>query len=153
VGGGVWVRSIHGHPAPAEDLMTDTCDGTTSPKLRVWLRPDGIVQVVWLPGVQVGLEDVAASADAVDTLMGGHRHPILVDLRAGGQAMGRAARMAVGRREEAVEELVSAIALVVNTPLGRLTGNMFIALRKPTPPMRLFGDEASAVTWLCEFAP
>ena len=133
--------------------MTDTADGTTSPKLRVWLRSDGIVQVVWRPGAQVRLEDVAASADAVDTFLGGYRHPILMDLRAGGQAMHRAARMAVGRREEAVEEFVAAIALIVNNPLGRMTGNMFIALRKPTPPMRLFGDEASAVAWLGEFAP
>ncbi len=74
-------------------------DGTTSPKFRVWLRPDGIVHLAWQPGAQAGLEDVVASADTVDTLPGGHRHPLWVDARAGGRAVNRASRMALDHRE------------------------------------------------------
>ncbi len=128
--------------------MTDTSDGITSPQFRVWLRPDGIIQVVWQPGAPTGLEDVVASADAVDTLAGGHQHPLMVDAR-DGAALDRGARMELGRRDE----FVSAIAVIVNTPLGRMTGNIFLAKSKPTPPMRLFGDEASALAWLGGFAP
>ena len=129
--------------------MTDTSDGTTSPKFRAWMRPDGIAQVVWLPRAEIGLEDVVALADAVGTLMDGRRHPLLVDARAGADALDRASRRALGARDA----FVSAIAVIVNTPLGRMAGNIFIALRNPTPPMRLFGDEASALAWLAEFAP
>ena len=129
--------------------MRNTSDGITSPKFRAWLRPDGIVQVVWQPGTQIGLSDLVALAADVDTLMRGHRHPLLVDARAAADALDRASRRALGSRDE----LVSAIAVIVNTPLGRLAGNIFIGLRKPTPPMRLFGDEASALAWLGEFAP
>ncbi len=128
--------------------MADPSDGIASRKLRVWLRADGIVQVAWQPGPQVGLEDVVALADAVDTLMGGQRHPLLVDARASTHALDRASRMELGRRDE----FVSAIAVIANNALGRLSGNLFIALRKPTPPMRLFGDEASALAWLRGFA-
>ena len=132
--------------------MSDMSDGLTSPKFCARLRPDGVVQVVWQPGTRAGLEDVVASADEVDALLGGHRHPLLVDARAGGQASDKASRMAVRRRAEE-QRLVSAIALIVSTPLGRMTGNMFIAMRNPTPPMRLFGDEARALAWLGEVAP
>ncbi len=129
--------------------MTDTSDALRSPKFRVWLRPDGIVQVVWQPGAEIGLENIVALSGAVDTLTGGHRHPLMVDARAGAVALDRASRMKLGRRDESV----SAIAVVINTPLARLSGNIFLAMRKPTPPMRLFDDEASALAWLGEFAP
>ena len=49
------------------------------PKFRMWLRPDGIVQLVWGPGVAMGLEDAIAAIDAMTKLTGGQRAPLLVD--------------------------------------------------------------------------
>ena len=110
--------------------MTDTSDGATSPKLSVWMRPDGIVQVAWQPGPRIRFTDVVALADAVDTLMDGRRRPLLVDARGSTHALDRASRVELGRRDE----FVSAIAVIVDTPLGRMSGNLFIALGSRRPP-------------------
>ena len=48
-------------------------------------------------------------------------------------------------------DLVSAVALVVGTPLSRMMGNFFLNVSRPTTPTRLFDDEASGLAWLQEF--
>ena len=48
-------------------------------------------------------------------------------------------------------DLVSAVALIVGTPLSRMMGNFFLTVSKPMAPTRLFDDEASALAWLQEF--
>jgi hypothetical protein len=47
--------------------------------------------------------------------------------------------------------VVSAIALIVGTPLTRMMGNLFLSMSKPQFPTRLFDNEASALAWLQEF--
>ena len=118
------------------------------PKFRMWLRPDDIVQLVWAPRVTMGLEDAIAAIDAMTKLTGGQRSPLLVDVHDTGP-QDRPARMEFARRGD----LVSAVALVVATPLSRMMGNFFLTVSKPMAPTRLFDDEASALAWLQEFAP
>jgi hypothetical protein len=48
---------------------------------------------------------------------------------------------------------MSAVAIVVDTPLTRTMGNFFLAVNKPVAPTRLFEDEGSAVAWLSGFLP
>lgn len=119
----------------------------TNPKFRMWLRPDGIVQLVWVPRATMGLDDAVAATDAMTTLTGGREHPLLVDAHDAGP-QDRPARMEFARRGD----LVSAVALIVNTPLSRMMGNFFLSVSKPVALTRLFDDEASAVAWLREFA-
>jgi hypothetical protein len=45
-------------------------------------------------------------------------------------------------------DLLSAIALVVKTPLSRMIGNLFLTVSRPPFPVRLFDNEASALVWL-----
>ena len=115
----------------------------THPKFRIWLRPDGIVQLAWIPRTEMSLEDAVAATGAMSEITGGRRSPLLVDTREIGQ-MERSARLEFVRRGDQV----SAVALVVGTPLSRMLGNFFIAVSKPMAPTRLFDDEASAVAWL-----
>jgi len=119
----------------------------THAKFRMWLRPDGIVQLVWGPGVAMGLEDAIAAIDAMTKLTGGRRSPLLVDVHDTGP-QDRPARVEFVRRGD----LVSAVALIVATPLSRMMGNFFLNVSKPMAPTRLFDEEASAVAWLQEFA-
>ena len=128
--------------------MTETSNGPPSPRFRTWMRPDGIIQVVWEPGTAIRLEDAIASTTEVAKLAGGQRRPLLVDGSATGP-IDRLARMEYARRED----LSSAIALILNTPLSRLSGNFLLAVSRPKPPTRLFGDEATAVAWLSDFLP
>jgi hypothetical protein len=96
----------------------------------------------------MGLEDAIAATDAMSKLTGGQRSPLLVDRHDAGP-QDRPARMEFVRRGD----LVSAVALVVATPLSWMMGNFFLTVSKPMAPTRLFDDEASALAWLQEFAP
>ena len=117
------------------------------PKFRMWLRSDDIVQLVWAPRTTVLLEDATAALEEMAQLTDGRRSPLLVDMRDTGP-QDRPARIEFARRGD----LVSAVALVVATPLSRMMGNFFLNVSKPMAPTRLFDDEASALAWLQEFA-
>jgi hypothetical protein len=119
-----------------------------NPKFRMWLRADGIVQLVWVPSATMSLDDAVAATDAMTALTGGREHRLLVDAHDAGP-QDRPARVEFTRRGD----LVSAVALIVNTPLSRMMGNFFITVNKPTTPTRLFEDEDTAVTWLKELRP
>lgn len=127
--------------------MSGESPEVTHPKFRMWLRPDGVVQLVWGPGAVLRLEDAVAAIDAMTKFTDGRKSPLLVDTRDLGR-QDRAARMEFVRRGE----LVSAVALLVSTPLSRMMGNFFLAVSKPMAPTRLFDDEAAAVAWLKEIA-
>ena len=64
--------------------MSDTSSGITNQMFRVWLRHDGIIQEVLEPWAVIDLDDAIASLDAIRTLVGGGRYPLLVDVRAVG---------------------------------------------------------------------
>jgi hypothetical protein len=128
-----------------ENPMDHDSGVITRPKFRMWLQPDGIVQMVWAPQVDIGLEDATAAIEAITELTGGRQSPLLVYLHDIGPQT-RAARRELARRDDAV----SAVALIVDTPLSRVLGNFFLAVNKPLYPTRLFDNEASALAWLQE---
>ena len=138
----------NGKDAATQDAIgvAGSAPRSTHLKFRMWLRPDGIVQLVWGPGVAMGLEDAIAAIDAMTKLTGGQRSPLLVDVHDTGP-QDRPARVEFVRRGD----LVSAVALVVATPLSRMMANFFLTVSKPMAPTRLFDDEASALAWLQEF--
>lgn len=125
---------------------TDDAEDLVRPKFRMRMRADGIVHLVWALGSTVTLEDAVAATEVMAQLTGGRRSPLLVDTRKIGP-MDRPARSEFVRRGD----LVSAVALVIDTPLSRMIGNFFLAVSKPVAPTRLFDDEASALAWLQEF--
>ena len=119
----------------------------THAKFRIWLRPDGIVVVVWVPGTTTLLEDAIACLDAVAQVSGGRRRPLMVDMRDTGPQDRRTRAELTSRDERS-----SAIALVVGTPLSRMLGNLLIMVNRPRFPVRLFDNEESALAWLKHFA-
>ena len=132
--------------ATTEDPLNHDSGVITHPKFRMWLRPDGIVQLLWAPQVTMVLEDAVAATDAMAQLTAGRQSPLLVDAHDVGP-QDRPARSEFARRGD----LVSAVALIVGTPLSRMMGNFFLSVSKPLAPTRLFDDEASAISWLRAF--
>src|ERR1035437_7306216 len=129
-----------------EDPMDHDSGVITHPKFRMWLRPDGIVQLVWVPRTTALLEDAIATLEAMAQLTGGRRRPLLVDMRDTG-SHDRATRAEWTSRSD----LQSAVALIVGTPLSRMMGNLLLRVTKPPFPIRLYDNEASAVAWLQKF--
>jgi hypothetical protein len=132
--------------ATAEGQTVHDSGVITNAKFRMWLRPDGIVQLTLVPRVDIGLEDAAAALEAIAELAGGRRRPLLVDMQDTGTQT-RPARRELARRDD----LVSAVALIVDTPLSRMMGNFFLSVNKPRYPTRLFDNETSALAWLQAF--
>ena len=117
------------------------------PRFRMWLRPDGIVQQVWAHEVALVLEDAVESGRALAAVSGGRRRPLLVDVHSA-RSQDRNARLEFARRGDAV----SAVAVLVGTPLSRMIGNFFVSVSQPVTPTRLFEDEDAAVAWLLGFS-
>ncbi|NYI41467.1 hypothetical protein BKA03_001586 [Demequina lutea] len=92
------------------------------------------------------LEDVIASGIATEEITGGRKFPLLVDVH-DARSQDRAARLELAQRGNKV----SAVAVIVGTPLSRMVGNFFVNVSQPVTPTRLFDDEASAVAWLQGF--
>ena len=132
--------------ATAEGPVGQGTGVITNPKFRMWLRPDGIVQLAWVPRSEVLLEDAVAALTTLTQLTGGRGSPLLVDMRDVGQ-QARPARLEFARRYD----VLAAVALVVGTPLSRMMGNLFMCMNKPLTPTRLFDKEAPAVAWLMRF--
>ena len=126
--------------------MSDEHLEMTGEKFRMWLRPDGVVELAWAPHVPSGLADALAAIDAMTRLTGGRPTPLLVRTTDAGP-QDRAARMEFIRRHE----VVSAVALVVGNPLSRMMATFFINVSRPKAPTRMFEDEAAAVAWLKEY--
>jgi hypothetical protein len=126
--------------------MDHDSDVSTNPKFRIWLRPDGIVQLVWAPQTTVLIEDATAALEAMAKLTGGRRSPLLVYMHDTG-SLDRPTRAELTRRSD----LQSAVALIVGTPLTRMMANFFLSVNKPQFPTRLFDNEESAVPWLQGF--
>jgi len=132
--------------ATTEDPMGEDSGAITNAKFRIWLRPDGIVGMVFTPRVATDLADALAAVEAMTQLTRGRRSPLLVNLHGAGP-QDRPARAEFARRDD----LVSAVAVIVDTPLSRMLGNFYLTVSKPIAPTRLFDDEGSAVAWLLEF--
>lgn len=115
----------------------------TGEKFRIWLRPDGVVEIEWVPQVPSVLEDAVAVIDAMRELTGGRAAPLLVHTADAGPQT-REARMEFVRRQE----VVSAVALVVGNPLSRMMANFFVNVSKPDVPIRILEDEDEALAWL-----
>ena len=119
----------------------------THEKFRMWVRPDGIVELAWAPHVPSGLEDAVAAIEAMSELTGGKPGSLLVHTENAGP-QDRAARMEFIRRQE----IVAAVALLVGNPLSRMMATFFINVSRPDVPIKLFEDADAAVAWLKEHA-
>lgn len=121
----------------------------TTSTTRHWLRADGCLQSEALAGAGQSLTDARESIAAYAVLGAGRRRPLLVDLRAAGRPMDRAARELYAGPELAA--VVSAAALLVGSPVGRVIGTFFLRIARPAAPIRIFTDEDAALAWLATF--
>lgn len=116
------------------------------PKFRMWLRPDGIVQLAQIPQTTVLVEDARAAEEAMAQLTGGRPSPLLVDMHDAGPQDRRTRAEWTSR-----SDVQSAVALIVGSPLSRVLGNLLLTVSKPQFPVRLFDNEAAAVAWLLRY--
>jgi hypothetical protein len=125
--------------SPGSIVMTKNSIFTTS------LDPRGFVFTRVRSGAQIQLQDAKDNTAKVIEVSGGSNYPILVDLREI-KSISKEARDHFSMRGR--KPNVTAIAMLVSSPLSRIIGNFFLGLNKPTVPTRLFTSEEEGILWM-----
>lgn len=106
--------------------------------------PDGFIYATMKTGARFELADAKECVEATRNLAGA-RTSVLVDMR-GVQSQSKEARAYFNAPEIAKD--LSAVALLVSSPVSRVIANFFLGVRTQPVPTRMFDDEASARAWL-----
>ncbi|MCK4763576.1 MAG: STAS/SEC14 domain-containing protein [Candidatus Aminicenantes bacterium] len=117
---------------------------------KTWLGDDGILRESLFRGAGVTLDDMKEIIAAQFEFTKEKKVPLLVDMRTI-KSTTRDAR--VYASSEKTEDAVSAVALLVSSPVSKVLGNFFIGVNKPPYPRKLFTSETNAVEWLKKFLP
>ncbi|MES2504114.1 MAG: hypothetical protein V4534_04465 [Myxococcota bacterium] len=129
------------------DIQQNSNEVTTR-TARLWLGEDGILRKVFLKNADETLADALASEDIIKRISGEKKRPILVDFTA-------LHSMDQDARDYYVSEragtLLAACGGVTRSMIGRVISNFFIGFNKPPTPVKLFGSEEEAITWLKQF--
>jgi len=120
---------------------------------EVWLGEDGIVRSVELPntGVKVRAATLAHTKEVFSAILKaskGKKRPFLSDVRKFKSA-DRESREYFASKE--VANAISAMAVLIGSPVGRIMGNFFLNFNKPKYPVKLFTSESAAIEWLKGF--
>jgi hypothetical protein len=125
----------------AEMVTDNRIEEVRTRVLKIWLREDGIVQNVVDPGAEITLADLREGLAGIDKVSKGQRRPLLVDSR-NLKSMDRNARQKIAAFEE-----ITSIAILIDSAVSRMIGNVFLATNKKSYPARLFTSETEAVEW------
>ncbi len=98
-------------------------------------------------GVEMKLEQAEANIAACIELARGKSIPILID-ESEIKSMDRACRDCYARR---TRNVFSAVAYMARSTMGKIVGNFYLGINKPSHPFRLFTSESDAVEWLRGF--
>jgi uncharacterized membrane protein YagU involved in acid resistance len=112
-----------------------------------WLGEDGIARTQVKKGSEVELDHAVENSRAVNSL-NAPNFPLLIDAR-GIKSMTKEAREYFSVNDR--ETKVTAMAILIKSPLSKVIGNFYMLLNKPKMHSKLFIDEASALKWLKKF--
>ncbi|MFB8372009.1 STAS/SEC14 domain-containing protein [Pseudarthrobacter sp. NPDC055928] len=124
-----------------EPITVDGGKGT------IKLGADGIIHLVWKPGIILDGVDVHAAMARLTEITDGSEYPMLVD-------MGRT--KAVTRQARDVFKIPSAasrIALLGSSPVDRVIANFTIERQALPCPTRFFTSRDEALGWLLQIPP
>lgn len=109
---------------------------------EIQLGDDNIIYIDILPNAELVLQDSNDIYDAVMKLAQGNLYPLMIDASSI-VSMDRDARKRFSK-----ETTVTAVGLLVETPLSKIIGNFFIGLNKTSIPFKLFTSKTDALEWL-----
>lgn len=115
---------------------------------RIWLGDDGIVRNVQKPGAEETLDTAKEGIAAIHKVSKGKKRPLLVDLKAQ-KSMSREAREFYS--DDTRDNEANAVVLLVDSPVSRIIGSVFLGINKPKLPIKLFTSEGDAIAWLKGF--
>lgn len=114
-----------------------------------WLRSDGICYTLVRPNAIISLEDALENSCSIKEISGDTIYPLLVNLKEI-NSISKEARDHFSMQNRTPG--VSAIAMLIRSPVSRVIGNFFLGMNRSTVPTKLFTIESEAVLWLKRFA-
>jgi hypothetical protein len=105
----------------------------------------GFVYTRVAPGSEIQLQDAKENTAKVIEVSKGANYPILVNLKEI-KSISKEARDHFSMRGR--KPNVTAIAMLVASPLSRIIGNFFLGLNRPTVPTKMFTSEEDAIHWM-----
>lgn len=121
------------------------------PVANFWVDDFGIVHIKLNAVKHHGIEEARVLVDIHNELAENVPCPVLCDLLAVQVGADRAARMHYVTGE--ASRLKTGLAMLVNSPIQTMLGNIFLRMNRPPYPTRLFRNHADAMTWLKTFLP
>jgi hypothetical protein len=118
---------------------------TTTRSNRIWLDDEGIIHIEALPDRDQVLADAEETIAVVWEVGAREKRRIVVDPRRM-RSISREARAFFAGSVPKAHGI--ATALLVDSPLSRIMGNVFLGFNKPLLPARLFTSEGEALAWL-----
>ncbi len=116
---------------------------------RIWLGKDGIVRLIYiLDNTELTRADAEENIVAIAKAGGGRKRLLLADIRKIKSA-DRESR--VFSASAAAVKVITALAIFISSPVGKVLGNIFMRINNPPYPTRLFTSEAEAIEWLKGF--
>lgn len=113
-------------------------------KGTVKLGSDGIIHLVWQPGIVLERDDVHAAMARVNEISKGSEYPMLVDM---------GVTRAVTRQAKSAFQIpcaASRIALLGSSPVDRIIANFTIERQNLPCPTRFFTSRDEAMGWLLD---
>lgn len=101
---------------------------------------EGIYKAVYVDNIKE-LEELYQS---LSNLTNNQKVPCLIDARLN-KGMSKDCRNYVASRNG---DVFNAVAVIIGSPLSKITGNLFLKFSKLRNPMKLFTDQKKALGWL-----
>ena len=110
----------------------------------VRLEGGSVLHLIWNVGTRIEAENARIALEAVDTVAGGKRYPLLVE-------MAEASFLSHGARGVFAQPCAaSRIALLGAGPVDRMLVDYQLNTGSPPCPTRFFNSKADALAWLRE---
>jgi len=116
---------------------------------NIWLEDDGIIRLMGKPNSDISLTDLKENLTICEEVSKGIRRPLFVSMSKI-KSMDRSSRITA--QEDSVR-FVTAVALFVDTNVGKVLGNFFLGMYKPPYPLKMFTAETDATDWLKRYLP
>ena len=119
-----------------------------TPVASLWIDEEKIIHIRFKATDQHGLEEARIVVSAHNQLASGKSCAVLADIQEVTVGADRAARVHYVSEESSKYKL--GMAMLVNSPMQRMIGNIFFKLNRPPYPTRLFSQQTDALQWLRE---
>ena len=117
------------------------------PTTTLWWDENGILYSVSKKVPQQTLEEAKASVEMFKELTGNKKVCMIIDNTNSAPTTKEIRDYAA----EELEKLSKAIAIISNSPLSRMTANLFLGLRPPSYPVKIFKNEQDAKKWILKY--